>query len=85
MKRKAKRISNPPIISTKPTIQKGFGHEMPPEAAAVQIYFDQAGSANESERFFKFYDKAGWRSPRDTPYRNWKVLATRWISNTINT
>jgi hypothetical protein len=80
IKRKAKRIIKPINIAIKPITQKGFGHEMPPELTAVQIYFDQAGFAHGSDRFFKFYDQAGWRGSRGTLYRNWKVLATCWIA-----
>ncbi|MCQ6957334.1 hypothetical protein [Mucilaginibacter aquariorum] len=85
IKRKAKRITKPIHKATGPITQRGFGHEMPPEQALVQIYFEQQGMEKEGTLFFKFYDRTDWCGPRGRPYRNWKVLAVRWISNIINT
>jgi hypothetical protein len=84
IKRKAKRISRPIHKLTKPITQQGFGHEMPPCRALVNIYFEQKGMLDEGDIFYKFYDKAKWRSPKGTAYGNWKVLAARWIANSIN-
>jgi len=81
MKRKARRINLKPGHRPKPSTQNGFGFEMPPEPVLVEIYFDQKGYTTEAVAFYSFYDAADWRSPRGTPYRNWKILATDWIFN----
>jgi hypothetical protein len=79
-KRKAKRIPEerrrPEVIS-----QKGFGTEMPPQRELVAIYFDQKGFATLAGVFYQFFEQADWRSPKGTPYRNWKLLAVDWIFN----
>lgn len=77
-KRKAKRIAVLPGPSIK---KRGFGHEMPPEAAAVHIYFDEQGFGAEAEKFFEQHERESWRSKHGTPLRNWKVLAADWIFN----
>src|ERR1700761_9345614 len=77
MKRKARRIN--PTNKPKPSIQRGFGFEMPPERQLVDIYFDQKGMAAQAPLFLGYYQNANWRSPKGTPYRNWKTLATDWI------
>jgi hypothetical protein len=81
MKRKARRIKAKPNYKPRPSNQRGFGFEMPPERSLVEIYFDQKGLAEEAAVFYSFYDEADWRSPKGTPYRNWKILATDWIFN----
>ena len=60
---------------------KGFGYEMPPEKIVVEIYFDQKGFPNQAGLFFNFYDQSNWSSPKGTPYRNWKLLASDWLFN----
>jgi hypothetical protein len=79
-KRKAKRV---PVERRKPEhiLQKGLGTEMPPQKILVDIYFDQKGLAVQAGAFYSHYDKADWRSPKGTPYRNWKLLAGDWIFN----
>ncbi|HWZ15477.1 MAG TPA: hypothetical protein VNW95_09585 [Mucilaginibacter sp.] len=81
MKRKARRIIVKPGSKPKPAVQNGFGFEMPPDRSLVEIYFDQKGLAEEAAVFYSFYEEANWRSPKGTPYRNWKILATDWIFN----
>lgn len=77
-KRKAKRTTKPP----KPAKNKlGFGYEMPPDRTLVRIYFDQKGLSDQALLFYQHYEEAFWRSPKGTPYRNWKVLASDWIFN----
>lgn len=77
-KRKAKRV---PVANRKPEpiSQKGFGTEMPPQKILVDIYFDQKGFAAQADAFYAQFEKADWRSPKGTPYRNWKLLAGDWI------
>ncbi|MGN6398297.1 MAG: hypothetical protein ACTHMI_22180 [Mucilaginibacter sp.] len=79
-KRKAKRL---PVERRKPEpiTQNGFGTEMPPQQRLVDIYFDQKGLAVQAAIFYAHYEKAHWRSPKGTPYRNWKSLAGEWIYN----
>lgn len=81
MKRKARRIRNRTVKKTGPSSQYGFGFEMPPERGLIDIYFDQKGYPGEATLFYKFYEEANWCSPKGTPYRNWKILATDWIYN----
>lgn len=82
-KRKAKRILNARRAKHKPeTIRhSGFGTDMPPQKRLVEIYFDQKELITQAEAFFDHYEKARWRSPKGTPYRNWKLLAGDWIFN----
>ncbi|SDH47182.1 hypothetical protein [Mucilaginibacter gossypii] len=82
-KRKAKRIPAERRLVPKqePIRQKGFGTEMPPQKQLVDIYFDQKGFTGQAEAFYSFYEKVQWRSPKGTPYRNWKLLAGEWIFN----
>lgn len=83
IKRKAKRI--PAGCRTKPKPepirQRGFGTEMPPQKILVEIYFDQKELFAQADAFFDHYENAQWRSPKGTPYRNWKLLAGEWIFN----
>lgn len=76
-KRKAKRKP----VKPEPIVQKGFGTEMPPQQRVVEIYFDQKGCAAQAAPFYGHYQEANWRSPKGTPYRNWKLLAGEWIFN----
>lgn len=80
-KRKARRINAVPAITPdqEPAIQKGFGTEMPPQKRLVEIYFDQKELPSEAKHFYSFYEQANWKSPKGTPYRNWKLLAADWI------
>ncbi len=82
-KRKAKRVPverrSIPVRDVMPP--NGFGKEMPPQKALVEIYFDQKGLAAEANSFYDFYHRANWCSAKGTPYRNWKLLATDWIFN----
>lgn len=80
-KRKAKRIpaGRRAVIEPEHIIQKGFGMEMPPQKKLVEIYFDQKGFTDQAELFYSFFELARWSSPKGTPYRNWKLLATDWI------
>jgi hypothetical protein len=80
-RRKAKRIpaERRPVSKAEPICQKGFGTEMPPQKMLVDIYFDQKGFTDQAELFYNFFEKAQWSSPKGTPYRNWKLLATDWI------
>jgi hypothetical protein len=79
-KRKARRV---PAERRKPEpiLQKGFGTEMPPQRRLVEIYFDQKNRFAQADLFYQFYENANWKSPRGTPYRNWKLLAGEWIFN----
>lgn len=52
---------------------------MPPQKRLVEIYFDQKELLSQADEFYDFYQAAGWCSPKGTPYRNWKLLATDWI------
>ncbi|MEO8887309.1 MAG: hypothetical protein ABI367_14695 [Mucilaginibacter sp.] len=61
--------------------QRGFGYEMPPDRQLVDIYFDQKGFAAQAALFYTYYREHHWRSPRGTPFRNWKVLASDWLFN----
>jgi hypothetical protein len=81
MKRKAHRVAAKPARKLKPSAQHGFGFEMPPDRSLVDIYFDQKGLEEQSAIFYEFYCETNWRSPKGTPFRNWKVLATDWIFN----
>jgi hypothetical protein len=83
IKRKAKRIHAKQLQPSKPAVQvkQGFGCEMPPPYALVEIYFDQKGMAAQAGIFYRFYEAANWSSPKGTAFRNWKVLATDWIYN----
>ena len=80
-KRKAKRIPAERTTVSKPELirQNGFGTEMPPQKKLVEIYFDQKGFTDQADLFYSFFDRAQWSSPKGTPYRNWKLLATDWI------
>ncbi len=80
-KRKAKRIpaGQRPAPKPEPIHQQGFATEMPPQKPLVEIYFDQKGLATQAPEFYAFYQEANWRSPKGTPYRNWKLLAGDWI------
>ena len=60
---------------------KGFGYEMPPEKLVIEIYFDQKGFPDQARLFFNHYNQASWCSPKGTPYRNWKLLASDWLFN----
>jgi hypothetical protein len=82
IKRKARRTQT--SQARQPITQKGFGHEMPPELALVQIYFEQQGSLGEAGNFFSFYRDSSWCGPKGKPYRNWKVLASAWIKKRTN-
>lgn len=82
-KRKAKRFKEK-IRSQATNLvpsKKGFGYEMPPERMLVEIYFDQKGMPEQAAIFFNHYSAANWSSPKGTPYRNWKLLASDWIFN----
>jgi len=81
LKRKAKRITETPGRRHLPPFvnKKGFGTELPPQKELVDIYFDQKGFSGQAEPFYLFYEQANWSSPKGTPYRNWKLLATDWI------
>ncbi|QHS56624.1 hypothetical protein GWR56_14115 [Mucilaginibacter sp. 14171R-50] len=79
-KRKARRVQVERRKS-EPTIQNGFGIEMPPQRLLVEIYFDQKECPNQASVFYEHYQKADWASPKGTPYRNWKLLAGDWIYN----
>jgi len=80
-KRKAKRVpaERRPVPIPEPVLQKGFGTEMPPHKKLVEIYFDQKELSGQAGQFYGFYEQANWRSPKGTPYRNWKLLAADWI------
>ena len=83
LKRKAKRLKAK--IGTQAAklfpSTKGFGYEMPPEKLVIEIYFDQKGFSDQARLFFDYYDQANWSSPKGTPYRNWKLLASDWLFN----
>jgi hypothetical protein len=80
-KRKAKRIPAERRTATETELvrQNGFGTEMPPQKKLVEIYFDQKGFPGQAEPFYHFFEEVLWSSPKGTPYRNWKLLATDWI------
>lgn len=82
-KRKAKRLPAERRSIPKPEaiVQKGFGNEMPPQRALVDIYFNQKNQPQQAALFYEHYTDANWRSPKGTPYRNWKLLAGEWIFN----
>lgn len=82
-KRKAKRFKEKIRAQAAKLLPatKGFGYEMPPEKIVVDIYFDQKGFPNQARLFYNFYDQASWSSPKGTPYRNWKLLASDWLFN----
>lgn len=83
MKRKAKRRSSDTRVSEQ-QLSSGFGTEMPPVAAHVKIYFSQKGMTDtEAEEFFAEYHKRRWMTALGTPLRNWKVLASNWIFESI--
>jgi len=77
-KRKARRVAILPAFKFK---KLGFGHEMPPDAESVNIYFDEQGLAFEAEKFLEKYNEQCWCNKQGTPLRNWKVLAADWIYN----
>lgn len=81
LKRKAKRIpaKHGAISQPEQIHQIGYGNEMPPQKRLVEIYFDQKGFTDQAELFYSFFEQAQWSSPKGTPYRNWKLLATDWI------
>ncbi|SDE01547.1 hypothetical protein SAMN05216464_103343 [Mucilaginibacter pineti] len=82
-KRKAKRFKakiRAQAVKLLPST-KGFGYEMPPEKILVEIYFDQKGYPAQARDFYQFYDQANWSSPKGTPFRNWKLLASDWLFN----
>jgi hypothetical protein len=83
LKRKAKRLQEKIRSQAAKVIpsKKGFGYEMPPEKIVVDIYFDQKGFPDQARFFFDFFDHADWSSPKGTPYRNWKLLASDWLFN----
>jgi len=83
LKRKAKRIKEKVRAKAMKLLPSatGFGYEMPPEKLAVDIYFDQKGFPDQANSFFNFYEQANWSSPKGTPYRNWKLLASDWLFN----
>ncbi|HEY1011035.1 MAG TPA: hypothetical protein VGE58_13030 [Daejeonella sp.] len=79
MRRKAKRRALETTISERVS-SAGFGTEMPPLVAHIRIYFSQKGLADsEAEAFFSEFHSRRWMTPRGTPVRNWKVLASDWI------
>lgn len=80
-KRKAKRLpaERRSVSLPRRITQKGFGTEMPPIKSLVEIYFDQKGFVDQANAFFEHYESTYWRSPKGTPYRNWKLLAGDWI------
>ncbi|MCD8739314.1 hypothetical protein LT679_01760 [Mucilaginibacter roseus] len=84
-KRKVKRIAveRKSISMPEAITQKGFGNELPPRESLVEIYFDQKGLTAQAKAFYEFYSKANWCSPKGTPYRNWKLLASDWIFNYV--
>lgn len=75
-KRKAKRKPIAPACSA---VQKGFGYEMPPDPAIVQIYFEQKGMPGIVQSFLDKFGQMKWKSRKGTPLRNWKVLAADYI------
>ena len=82
-KRKAKRIpfERRSVVKSEPILQNGFGKEMPPDKRLVVIYFDQKELPAQADFFYTFYQQLNWRSPKGTPYLNWKLLAGDWIFN----
>jgi hypothetical protein len=81
LKRKAKRVRENLLRKTSAAriSQKGLGTEVPPQKKLVEIYFDQKGFTAQAGVFYDFYEQADWCSPKGTPYRNWKSLASDWI------
>lgn len=83
LKRKAKRFKKKMRVQAESLLPstKGFGYEMPPEKIVVEIYFDQKGFPDQGHLFFDHYRQVNWSSPKGTPYRNWKLLASDWLFN----
>ena len=83
LKPKAKRFQEKIRSQTTKMLpsKKGFGYEMPPEKIVVEIYFDQKGFPDQARFFFNHYEQTNWSSPKSTPYRNWKLLASDWLFN----
>jgi len=83
LKRKAKRFQEKIRTQAAKILpsKKGFGYEMPPERIVVEIYFDQKALPEQARLFFDHYQRSDWSSPKGTPYRNWKLLASDWIFN----
>jgi hypothetical protein len=87
MKRKAKRAlpREPNKVressKTLTQIHDGMGTSMPPDKDVLQIYFDQKGEAELTEKFFNEHDSRGWKTPTGGTIYNWKVCAAEWIYN----
>ncbi|MEJ7693492.1 hypothetical protein [Daejeonella sp.] len=85
MRRKAKRRSA--TIRENQCEEKlsgGFGVDVPPVSAHVKIYFLQKGLTEpEAEAFFIAFNAVDWKTGSGKPIRNWKVLASDWIFDSI--
>ncbi|MBL4674602.1 MAG: hypothetical protein JKY70_00085 [Mucilaginibacter sp.] len=51
----------------------------------MTIYFDGMGLPDLADSFISHYTGRKWHCPKGTPYSNWKVLATDWIYDFLQT
>jgi hypothetical protein len=63
---------------------QGMGYHIPPLIEHVAIYFLQQNMAlPDVQEFYQHYENRQWKTITGRPQKNWKVLATDWIYNTI--